>query len=97
MKEEILVDPSWDVPLGIKGTKVDDSQRVYELTPGGETPTEETSEGEGTFDPLSPPGEITIVQQTVRVGSDGRSVVDVIIEIDDQYAGSTIDTRLTKV
>lgn len=50
----------------------------------------------GTEDKLYPPDSVTVVSQTVRIASDGRAVVDVVLEIDSNIAGVTYDVRVTK-
>jgi hypothetical protein len=70
-----------------------DSSSFQELNDwGNDTGTGTDSSG----DILYPPDSITLVTQTVRITSDGRTVVDVVLEIDNSVAGVTYDVRLTK-
>lgn len=45
---------------------------------------------------LSPPDYVTVVSQQVRVTSDGRFVVDVILDVEDINGVVQYDVRLTK-
>jgi len=69
----------------------------YDVVTYGETGGDASEEeNTGTVDTIFPPDSITVVSQTVRVGADGRTVVDVVLEIDSGIAGITYDVRLTK-
>ncbi|HEY6019984.1 MAG TPA: hypothetical protein VIY48_08795, partial [Candidatus Paceibacterota bacterium] len=46
---------------------------------------------------LLPPNNVSVVSQTVRVATDGRSVVDVVLEVDDIPGVIQFDVRLSKV
>lgn len=50
----------------------------------------------GGADKLFPPDAITLVSQQTRTTTDGRVVVDVILEVSDAIEGVTYDVRLTK-
>lgn len=45
---------------------------------------------------LNPPTNISVFSQTVRFTSDGRAVVDVLLDIDDVPGALTYDVRVTK-
>jgi hypothetical protein len=69
----------------------------YDEVSYGESSTDDAdSGGTTTSDMLYPPDSVTLVSQTVRITSDGRTVVDVILEVDNAAAGVTYDVRLTK-
>ena len=69
----------------------------YDDMSGGETPMGDTDAGDdASGDTLYPPDSITLISQTVRIGADGRAVVDVVLEIDNSVAGVTYDVRVTK-
>ena len=58
-----------------------------------------TVPGDGTdtqITELYPPDYISFVSQITRIASDGRVVVDVVIDVPDAPAGLTYDVRLTK-
>lgn len=46
---------------------------------------------------LLPPTSFTIVEQRVRISTDGKAAVDVLLEFPDVPGVQTIDLRVTKV
>lgn len=47
-------------------------------------------------DELDTPTNIAILSQTVRTGTDGRSVVDVVIQVDEVFGAVKYEVRVTK-
>lgn len=50
----------------------------------------------GTSVLLFPPDTVTVLSQQTRITSDGKTVVDVVLELPDAGNGLTYDIRLTK-
>lgn len=69
----------------------------YDEVSYDEAGNDDTGSGtDANGDTLYPPDSVTLVSQTVRITADGRTVVDVILEIDNSAAGIIYDVRLTK-
>lgn len=92
---DIEIDPLFVVPPGIVDVRQQysaDASSVYD---------EETIAPELILESLDSnlpiPGTFNIVSQTVRISSDGTSVVDVIIEFPDNDTISDIEMRVTKL
>lgn len=45
---------------------------------------------------LMPPTSFSVYEQRVRIASDGRAVVDVVLDFPDMYGAKSIDVRVTK-
>lgn len=45
---------------------------------------------------LSVPGTVSVVSQTVRFAADGKSVIDVVLDVEDVKGAVTYDVRVTK-
>lgn len=46
---------------------------------------------------LETPDVFSIISQTVRIGSDGRQVIDVVFEVEDVSGASGYEIRVSKV
>src|ERR1044072_2689412 len=53
-------------------------------------------ENESVSTIISPPDYVTVVSQQVRVASDGKFVVDIILDVEDVPDAIQYDVRLTK-
>lgn len=96
-ERDVVVDPRFAVPEGtvdVRYENKDNGESSYDAaTRASNTPT--------LSDPTSPipipPATFTIVEQIVRMGIDGRSVVDVIIDFPDINGIDDIQIRATPV
>jgi hypothetical protein len=104
---EVTVDPRLFVPEGV----IDMNAKSPEIDPDNpvDVPVELIDEvGEIISDApadnisnledftLPTPNSVTVVEQTMRFGPDGRAVVDVVIEVEDVPGISNYDVRTTK-
>lgn len=72
--------------------------------PNDEEPTEydpglddiDTPTGEGESTSLATPGSLNVVEQSARVSSDGRTLIDVVFEVEDILGALTYELRLAK-
>lgn len=62
----------------------------FDVTSGQSTDTTESGET-----PM-PPQFMNVVEQTVRIAPDGKSVVDVVVEFEDLLGNNEYDVRITK-
>lgn len=95
--KQLILDNRFFVPPGVidvRNAGDEDGDRYYVspedvAVPGPilETPTSEI--------PM-PPTSYEIAEQRVRIGTDGRAVVDVMLEFPDLIGVETIDVRVTK-
>lgn len=94
---DIELDPRFLVPPGVIDVRQenrDDSYNTYspeDVVLPGDGPVLEFSNSTVP----SAPSTYTIVSQTVRTGSDGRAVVDVLLDFPDNMGGVDIDVRVT--
>lgn len=96
--KQISLDSHFYVPPGVidvrPGQVDDDGQGNYD------NPQDIAVEGPVAPEPDSPPMPPTsfqIVEQRVRIASDGHAVVDVLIEVPDVAGVDNIDVRVSKV
>ena len=93
---QIEIDPMFHVPQGVEDVRQQnkiDGQFSYSSESIAQDPILETP----TSVLPMPPTTFTIVDQAVRIGPDGRSVVDVTIEFPDVSGISNIDIRTTTI
>lgn len=88
-------DPNLDLPIGLKNVNVTPTPQVGVVvdTPEDEVPSDELNVSleydeedlneDFADDILDAPSSLVIVEQKYRTASDGRQVVDVIIEVED--------------
>jgi hypothetical protein len=94
--KQIILDNDFFVPPGLVDVRAagkEDGEFYYDAaTQAVEGPTLET--------PVSkipmPPSSYEVVEQHVRISSDGRAVVDVMVEFPDISGVESIDVRVTK-
>jgi hypothetical protein len=100
LNEEIVIDKHFYVPpfvVDVRREGEEDARYDYNPNGGGTaSPGDEGTMNPGTGVVLVPPTSYTIVDQTVRIASDGRAVVDVTIEFPDVSGIQSIDVRVTK-
>ena len=94
--KQIILDNRFFVPPGVidvRAAGAEDGETFYDATDiAVEGPT--LSYPEATL-PM-PPSSYAIAEQRVRIASDGRAVVDVLLEFPDIAGVETIDVRITK-
>lgn len=95
-ERDISLDPRFSVPPGVIDVRQqgqDNGATYYDSnTLAGEGPILRTP---SSTVPM-PPSAFSIVEQRVRIGSDGRAVVDVTLEFADVPGINSIDVRVTK-
>lgn len=103
----VVIDPAFFLPPDVIGVIVSETsvpsereedevleaQVIDEVTEGGEN----VASPEGAADALVPPSWMTVISQTGRIARDGRSVVDVVVELEDIPGSLNYELRLTKV
>jgi hypothetical protein len=105
---EVTVDPRLFVPEGV----IDMSVKSPEIDPDNPVDVPDIDEGVAPGEIISDagadnisnledftlptPNSVTVVEQTMRFGPDGRAVVDVVIEVEDVPGISNYDVRTTK-
>lgn len=93
----VTVDPNFDLPAGVAGIgyvspeekELEDSAIGYEIV-------EDEVDNPFTTPALRPPDYITVVSQVMRQATDGRFVVDVILEVDDMPTVTKYEVGITK-
>lgn len=94
--KQIILDNRFFLPPGV----IDVRNAGEENGEGYYDPIDQQVEGPIFNTPESPipmpPTSYAIVEQRVRISSDGRAVVDVLIEFPDIDGVETIDVRITK-
>lgn len=92
---EIELDPHFFVPPGMIDVRQENKENMeYVYSDNPEVIAEEGPVLEFPNSPVpNAPSGYTIVSQTIRTGSDGRTVVDVLLEFPD--IGADIDVRVT--
>lgn len=98
--EDILLDPRFYVPAFVIDVRQEgerDGEMDYlpgNVADAGPTITTPGT-GAGTNIPM-PPTTISVVSETVRKTSDGRTVVDLVLEFPDVQGIEQIDVGMTK-
>ena len=107
--QDVALDPNFFLPPNVVDLRYISSDDFNDV-PSDESQEEDivddglTAEPEGDLSPvdlggtsvLSPPANITVVSQTVRVLSGGGYVVDVVIDVEDVDNALYYETRLSK-
>jgi hypothetical protein len=107
---EVVLHPTFFFPPGVvdisSGTSestdeddvtYDDSASVDVVTDSAEDSTETTIiDDDGSAEQLPTPQWMTIISQEVRISSDGKAVIDVVIELEDVTGATEYDVRVTK-
>jgi hypothetical protein len=104
-KQPVVLDPNFFLPPGVVDVRhVNDTETdgLYsdesdDTIAEGDVESPVDSVVDGNNDVLQPPGEITIVSQTVKVADDGKFAVDVVIDVEEIPGVTNYETRLTKV
>lgn len=98
--EDILLDPRFYVPPFVIDVRQEGERdggmdyRPGDIADPGPTITT-PGNGGGTNIPM-PPTTISVVSETVRITSDGRTVVDLVLEFPDVQGIEQIDVGMTK-
>jgi len=94
---DVVIDPRFFVPPGVVDVRHqnnEDAEVLYDASTLAQ-------EGPVLQSPASvipmPPTSYTIVDQRVRIASDGRAIVDAIVDFPDVDGVISIDVRVTKV
>lgn len=94
--KQIILDNRFFLPPGVIDVRDAGSENAELLY----DPSDLAAEGPILDTPEStvpmPPSSFTIVEQRVRIGSDGRAVVDVTLEFADVPGVDSIEVRITK-
>ncbi len=105
-KPELVLEVDDFLPPGLIGVrnKTSDEGRTEEVIAGSEangTLAEESTgpinpggTGDGTLMEMPIPLDLRIISQTIRVGPDGKMVVDVVIETSNITGVSEFETRI---
>jgi hypothetical protein len=96
-------DPNLDLPRELKNARyirkpdVDEDQ-LDEQDLEADTESDDNSQediGRNGDDILDAPDSYEVISQTVRTGSDGRQLVDVVIEVEDVDGAINYEVRVT--
>lgn len=94
MARDIIIDPTFGKPPHVVDLRDGNSLDGREFY-NNQSPI--STEDETQFSDIPrPPSEFTIVSQIVRTGSDGKQVVDIILELPDNLNAKEYDIRVAK-
>lgn len=105
----VVIDPAFFLPSDVVGVIISETSTPSEKEEDEILEaqlTDETNSGDagenvasptGTDDALYPPSWFTVISQTNRISTDGRSVVDVVVELETIPGSINYELRLTKV
>lgn len=85
------IDPRLYAPLVAGYEYEDDSETTFVEDSAVVLDVPVTSTG------LQPPDTVTIIEQVFRKGADGRTVVDLVIEVEDVPGAQTYEVRTSTV
>lgn len=97
-RRNLELDPRFLVPPAVIDVRQDNETNAYAVYSNAQTVVEAVDGPILEFPNSSipnAPSSYTIVSQTPRVGSDGSTVVDVLLEFPDSMGVYDIDVRLT--
>lgn len=97
-RRDIELDPRFLVPPAVIDVRQDNETNSYDVYDNPQTVVEAV-DGPILQFPNSPipnaPSSYTIVSQTTRIGADGSTVVDVLLQFPDSVGVYDVDVRLT--
>ena len=106
LKQPVVLDPNFFSPPGVVDVRyINDNETDGLYTDDSEDTVVDGSDSESPDDlivnnpvsiGLQPPSNVTVVSQTVKVATDGRFVVDVVIDVEDMPGVNNYETRLSK-
>lgn len=94
--KQIILDNRFFVPptvIDVRAAGDTNGAKFYDVT---DVAVEAPTLSDPTANIPMPPSSYEIVEQHVRISSDGRAVVDVMLEFPDTPGVETIDVRVTK-
>lgn len=102
IKTDAVIDPNFFLPPGVIDMRYSTEQDVSsedDYTSDEEVDVTVVEVGvtdNSQADTLTPPDNITIISQTVKISPDGHEVVDVVLEVDDIPGVTSYEVRLAK-
>lgn len=95
--KQTIIDNHFFVPPGVIDVRQGGSESGTDsYIPGTTAVAEPILETPESLVPM-PPTSYTVVDQRVRIASDGRTVVDVVLEFADVPGVNSIDVRVSKL